>query len=171
MDRSHLTPSQRRDALRYLMEDADESTSENNIRILGISDFPNSPHQVNKKAYNIQYRSRIGFNLNPLPMVIEFFPPEMNNVSVTPEATTISISNYASNIFTKCIKTLVNFHRWNSTPPQFIYLELHRLCFQEWTNGNANRPVFKRASFDQSQLYKRLFELRKNKPHIHPKRC
>ena len=91
-----------------------ESTNENNIRVLGISDFPDSSHQVNKKAYNIQlilgveiqYRSRIFFNLHPLPvwyymMVVEFFPQEMNNVSVTPEAKTISISNYVTNTFTK----------------------------------------------------------------------
>ena len=79
VDKSHLTPTQKRNAFRYLMEDADESSSENNIRVLGISDFPDSPHQVNKKAYNIQfvlgeggvenqYRSRIGFSLHPLPV-------------------------------------------------------------------------------------------------------
>ena len=137
VNRSLLTPGHRKDIFRYLMEDAAEATSEN-IRVLGISDFPNSPHQVNKKAYNIQlvlgedlqYRSHIGFNLHPMPvgyhtMIVEFLPPEMTNVSVTLKATTVSISNYASTIFTKYTKTLINFHRWNSTPPQFIYLHLH----------------------------------------------
>ena len=33
------------------MEDTDESSSENNIDVLGINDFRESPHQVNKKAY------------------------------------------------------------------------------------------------------------------------
>jgi len=33
------------------MENADESSSENNINVLGIDDYPESPHQVNKKAY------------------------------------------------------------------------------------------------------------------------
>ena len=41
----------KKDAVRYLMEDVDESSSENNIDILGIRDFPESPHQINKKAY------------------------------------------------------------------------------------------------------------------------
>ena len=41
-----------------------------------------------------QYRSRLGFNLHPLlvgyyTMVVEWFPPEMYEVSMTPQATTI----------------------------------------------------------------------------------
>ena len=99
---------------RYLMKDDDESSIENNIDVLGINDFPESSHQVNKKAYLLklllekdlpnQYRSRLGFNLHPPPvgyytMVVEWFPPEMNEVSVTPEATTISISNHTTKIF------------------------------------------------------------------------
>ena len=39
----------KKDAFRYLMENTDESSSENNIDVLGINDFPESPHQVNKK--------------------------------------------------------------------------------------------------------------------------
>ena len=75
------------------MEDADQSSSENNIEVLGINDFPQSPHQINKKAYSLkllfekgspnQYRSRLGFNLYKLlvgyyTMFIEWFPPEVN---------------------------------------------------------------------------------------------
>ena len=138
---SHITSStNKKDVFRYLMEDADESSSENNIDVLGINDFPESPHQVNKKAYSLkllfekdspnQYRSRLGFNLHLLPvgyytMVVEWFPPEMNEVSVTPQATTISISNYTTKSFEKYTKTLIHFHRWSSSPPQYIYLDLH----------------------------------------------
>ena len=138
---SHITSStNKKDVFRYLMEDTDESSSENNIDVLGINDFPESPHQVNKKAYNLkllfekdspnQYRSRLGFNLHPLPvgyytMVVEWFPPEMNEVSVTPQATTISISNHSTKTFEKYTKTLIHFHRWSSSPPQYIYLDLH----------------------------------------------
>ena len=122
---SHITSSaNKKDAFRYLMEDTDESSSENNIDVLGINDFPESPHQINKKAYSLkllfekgspnQYRSRLGFNLHPLPvgyytMVVEWFPPEMNEVSVTPQATTISISNYTTKTFEKYTKTLSTF--------------------------------------------------------------
>ena len=131
---------QKRDAFRYLMEDTDESWSENNIEVLGIVDFPNSPHQINKKAYQLkllfeksspfQYRSRLGFNLYKLPvgyytMVVEWFPPEMNEISVTAQGTTISISDETTKTFEKYTKTVIHFHRWGSSPPQFIYLDLH----------------------------------------------
>ena len=138
---SQITNSgQKRDAFRYLMEDTDESSSENNIKVLGINDFPNSPHQINKKAYFLQllfqkdapneYQSRLGFNLYKLPvgyytLVVEWFPPEMNGLSVTPQATTISISKYATKTFETYTKTVINFHRWGSSPPQFLYLDLH----------------------------------------------
>ena len=77
-----------------------------------------------------QYRSRLGFNLHPLPvsyyrMVVEWFPPEMNEVSVTPQAMTISITDHTTKISEKYAKTFIHFHRWNSSPPQFIYLDLH----------------------------------------------
>ena len=58
-------------------------------------------------------------------MVVEWFPPEMNEVSVTPQATTISISNHTTKTFEKYTKTVIQFHRWSSSPPQYIYLDLH----------------------------------------------
>ena len=143
-----INSGQKRDAFRYLMEDTDESSSENNIKVLGINDFPNTPHQINKKAYFLQllfkknspnqYQSRLGFNLYKLPvgyytLVVEWFPPEMNGLSVTPQGTTISISKYATKTFEKYTKTVINFHRWGSSPPQFIYLDLH---------GTVSNPSF-----------------------------
>ena len=146
---SQITSSaQKRDAFRYLMVNADESSSENNIEVLGIRDFSESPHQINKKAYSLkllfekgspnQYQSRLGFNLYKLPvgyytMVVEWFPPEMNEISVAARATTISISNYTTKIFEKYTKTVINFHRWGSSPLQFIYLDLH---------GTVSNPSF-----------------------------
>ena len=106
------------------------------IEVLGIVDFSNSPHQINKKAYQLkllfeksspnQYQSRLGFNLFKLPvgyytLVVEWFPPEMSELSVAVQGTTISISNYATKTFEKYTKTVINFHRWGSSPPQFIY--------------------------------------------------
>ena len=49
----------------------------------------------------------------------------MQNISVTALGTTISINSQTTKTFTTYTKTLVQFHRWNSTPPQFIYLDLH----------------------------------------------
>ena len=141
VDESHITPSEhfRENAFRYLMEDADESSSENNISVTGIAPFDASIHQNDKNAYRItlikdlgsnDYRSRIGFNLGSLPIgyytfVCEFFPIVMSNVSVTALGTTISINSQTTKTFPTYAKTIVQFHRWNSTPPQFIYLDLH----------------------------------------------
>ena len=135
-----INSGQKKDAFRYLMENDDESSSESNIQVLGIVNFSNSPHQINKKAYQLkllfqksspnQYQSRLGFNLYKLPVgyytfVVEWFPPEMSELSVTVQGTTISISNYATKTFENYTKTVVNFHRWGSSPPQFIYLNLN----------------------------------------------
>ena len=49
----------------------------------------------------------------------------MNELSVAVQGTTISISNYATKTFEKYTKTVINFHRWGSSPPQFLYLDLH----------------------------------------------
>ena len=52
VEQAHMTPSgQQKDAFRYLMEDADHRSSENNISVTGIVDFDDSPHLINKKAY------------------------------------------------------------------------------------------------------------------------
>ena len=109
------------------------------MKVAGIASYRGSIHQINKNAYQMflkkdsgtnDYRSRIGFNLGSLPIgyytfVWEFFPTIMSNVSVTALGTTISVNNQTTKTFSTYTKTLVQFHRWNSTPPQFIYLDLH----------------------------------------------
>ena len=45
----------------------------------------------------------------------------MNEVSVTPQATT----NHTTKNFEKYTRTIIHFHRWNSSPPQYIFLDLH----------------------------------------------
>ena len=141
IDHSHLSPSGlQRDVFRYLMEDTDDSSSENNIQVTGIVDFAASPHQINKKAHEFNlvkdtdgsndYRSRIGFNLFKLPLgyytfVVEYFPPEMNNVTVSAQGTTISITSQTTKTFENYTKTLVKFHNFTKTTPDFIFINLH----------------------------------------------
>ena len=128
VDHSHISSSgQQRDAFRYLMEDTDDSSSENNIVVTGIVDFAASPHEINKKAYEFtlvkdtdgsnDYRSRIGFNLYSLPLgyytiIIEYMPPEMTNVIVTVQGTTINIASQTTKTFDNYTKTLIKFHDW-----------------------------------------------------------
>ena len=141
VDHSHVSPSgQQRDAFRYLMEDADHSSSENNIVVTGIVHFAASPHEINKKAYEFtlvkdtdgsnDYRSRIGFNLYSLPLgyytiIVEYFPPEMTNVIVTAQGTSINISTQTTKKFRNYTKTLVKFHNWIKSSPNYIFFNLH----------------------------------------------
>ena len=91
------------------MEDVNESSSESNIIVTGIVDYSQSPHQINKKAYRFTmnkvkgtiYQPGIGFNLHSLPigyytLAVEYFPPEMVDISITAQATTISINRQNS---------------------------------------------------------------------------
>ena len=98
VNESLVTPSGHfgENAFAYLMEDADESSSENNISVSGIARFDASIHQNDKNAYRItlikdlgsnNYRSRIGFNLGSLSIgyytfVCEFFPLTLTTISV-----------------------------------------------------------------------------------------
>ena len=49
----------------------------------------------------------------------------MSEVSVTPQARTASISSHTTKEFAKYTKSLTYFHRLNSSPPQYLYLDLH----------------------------------------------
>ena len=74
-----------------------------------------------KDSGSNDYCSRISFNLGSFPIgyytfVCEFYLAVMSNVSETSQTT---------KTFPTYTKTLVQFHHWNSSPPQFIYLDLH----------------------------------------------
>ena len=44
---------------------------------------------------------------------------------MAPQATTLSISNHTTKNFEKYTRTIIHFHRWDSSPPQFLFLDLH----------------------------------------------
>ena len=141
VDHSHVSPSgQQTDVFRYLMEDADHSSSENSIVVTGIVDFAASPHEINKKAYEFTLvkdtdgsndcRSRIGLNLYSLPLgyytiIIEYMPPEMTNVIVTVQGTTINIASQTTKTFDNYTKTLIKFHNWRKSTPDYLFINLH----------------------------------------------
>ena len=136
---SHITSStNKKDVFRYLMENADESSSENNIIVDGIVDFSGSPHNVNKKAYKFkmgkdaqnEYSSRIGFNMFKLPegeytLAIEFFPPSTTNLSVSVVSTSLNIGQQSTKLFVNYSRSIVPLHKWNITPPEYIYIDMH----------------------------------------------
>ena len=136
---SHITSStNKKDVFRYLMENADESSSENNIIVDGIIDFSGSPHNVNKKAYKFkmgkdaqnEYSSRIGFNMFKLPegeytLAIEFVPPSTTNLSVSVVSTSLNIGQQSTKLFVNYSRSIVHLHKWNITPPEYIYIDMH----------------------------------------------
>ena len=136
---SHITSStNKKDVFRYLMENADESSSENNIIVDGIVDFSGSLHNVNKKAYKFkmgkdaqnEYSSRIGFNMFKLPegeytLAIEFFPPSTTNLSVSVVSTSLNIGQQSTKLFVNYSRSIVHLHKWNITPPEYIYIDMH----------------------------------------------
>ena len=136
---SHITSStNKKDVFRYLMENADESSSENNIIVDGIVDFSGSPHNVNKKAYKFkmgkdaqnEYSSRIGFNMFKLPegeytLAIEFFPPSTTNLSVSVVSTSLNIGQQSTKLFVNYSRSIVHLHKWDITPPEYIFIDMH----------------------------------------------
>ena len=136
---SHITSStNKKDVFRYLMENADESSSENNIIVDGIVDFSGSRHNVNKKAYKFkmgkdaqnEYSSRIGFNMFKLPegeytLAIEFFTPSTTNLSVSVVSTSLNIGQQSTKLFVNYSRSIVHLHKWSITPPEYIYIDMH----------------------------------------------
>ena len=151
VNESHLKLSgQQKDVFRYLMEDKDESSSESNVTVTGIKDWPQSPHNINKKAYEFtltkdkdnEYRSRISFNIHPVPvgdytLIMEYFPPEMRSVTVSTESTTAYVEKQSSKNFKNCVKHRVQFSRWNSSPPQYLFIDLHGYS----SSGSVGRMI------------------------------
>ena len=71
------------------------------------------------------YRSRIEFNLFKLPLgyytfVVEYFPPEINS---TGNNYFYCVSN--NQTFGNYTKTLVKFHNFTKTTPDYIFINLH----------------------------------------------
>ena len=135
---SHINSSNKKNALKYLL-DADESSSENNIVVLGISDFAQSPHK-NKQAYKVglqknpksdNYQSRIGFNLYPLSIgkftsVLEYYPQGSHtNIQLSAQATTAYIHETIQKSFSDHVKLLVQFNNSSRESLDYIYFNLH----------------------------------------------
>ena len=113
INESHISSStSKKNVFKYIMDDVNESTSESNIIVDGINDFDDSPHDLNKKTYSSKmrkgaenwYSSRLGFNMYKLPdgeytLVIEFFPPTMNQVTLSVVSTSLNIGQQSTKPF------------------------------------------------------------------------
>ena len=122
--KSHLISSEIENAFKYL-SDQDESSSERNIVVHGITIFNGSPHKKNKKAYNADliyttglqyYDSKIGINLYSLPIgkytvIMEYYFSEDINIKIYIEATHALINNHQLTNFPNYKKILVQINR------------------------------------------------------------
>ena len=135
---SQIDSSNKKNAFKYLF-DVDESSSENNIVVIGISDFAQSPHK-NKQAYKVgllknpksnDYQSKIGFNLYPLSIgkftsVLEYYPQGPHtNIQLSAQATTANIHKTIQKSFSDHVKLLVQFNNSSRESLDYIYFNLH----------------------------------------------
>ena len=157
VNESHITStSHLKDAFRYLMGDVDESSSEHDMEVTGITDFANSPHHFNKKAYDLkiskdhfnEYDGRLGFNMYKLPegeytVCVEFFPASMDGVSVNVVSTSLNINQQSTKKFSGYSRSIIHMHKWKITTPEFIYLDLKwKGTAESPSKGDANLIIY-----------------------------
>ena len=135
---SQIDSSNKKNAFKYLF-DVDESSSENNIVVIGISDFAQSPHK-NKQAYKVgllkntgsnNYQSKIGFNLYPLSLgkftsVLEYFPiGQHTNIQLSAQASTANIHKTIQKSFSDHVRLIIQFTNSSRESLDYIYFNLH----------------------------------------------
>ena len=57
-------------------------------------------------------------------MAIEFFPPTMDEVSVSVVSTSLNIGQQSTKLFPKYSRSIVHLHKYDLTPPEFIYVDI-----------------------------------------------
>ena len=134
---SHLISSHKSNEFKYL-NDPNETSSEYNITVEAFTDFNESPHK-NKKAFEItlqkdagtnDYRSRMGFNLYPLPLgtytiVFEYYFPENTNIQLSCQSTTAYVHKQIQKDFTDYSKLLVQINNNSKTTPDYLFFTIH----------------------------------------------
>ena len=134
---SHLISSHKSNEFKYL-DDPNETSSEYNITIDAFTDFNESPHK-NKKAFQItltkdagtnDYRSRMGFNLYPLPLgtytiIFEYYFPENTNIQLSCQSTTAYVHKQIQKDFTDYSKLLVQINNNSKTTPDYLFFAIH----------------------------------------------
>ena len=134
---SHLLSSHKSNEFKYL-DDPNETSSEYNITVDACTDFNESPHK-NKKAFEItlkkdagtnDYRSRMGFNLYPLPLgtytiIFEYYFPENTNIQLSCQSTTAYVHKQIQKDFTDYSKLLVQINNNSKTTPDYLFFTIH----------------------------------------------
>jgi len=57
-------------------------------------------------------------------LVIEFFPPAMDQVTVSVVSSLLNIGEQATRLFSKYSSSIIHLHKYDVTPPEYIYVDL-----------------------------------------------
>ena len=148
VEKSHVSQSGlQQNVFLFQMTDVNESSSESNITVKGISTFSNTRHTLFKKAYNFtigksalnEYNARIGFNFYPVSTgaftyVVEYFPPTMTNVSVDCRSTPLNVTKQIFKKFPTFVKNIVQIHKWQMATPCYLMVDIK-------SYGDASSPA------------------------------
>ena len=140
VDRAFISPSgSMKNVFQYIMNDVNETSSEFGITVLGILDFPQSPHLLNKKAIKFQmglqsndskrYYSRLGlifFSLSEgdYTLVFEFFHPTNSNIELNCLSTTINVNHQIAGPAGSAWKNIVQLSKNVTTPPEYLMVDM-----------------------------------------------
>ena len=140
VDNSFITPSgPMKNVLQYVMDDVNQTSSEFGITVLGIFDFPQTPHVINKKAIkfqmrlqandNTRYYSRLGLNMYSLPkgqytFMIEFFPPTKTRVELNCLSTTINVDRQVLGRVSNAWKNVTWITKNVTTPNEYLMVDM-----------------------------------------------
>ena len=151
VDRKFISPSgSMKNVFQYIMNDVNETSSEFGITVLGIVDFPQSPHLLNKKAIKFQmglqtndstrYYSRLGLDFYKLPegdytLVVEFFHPTNTNIELNCLSTTINVNHQIAGSTGKAWKNIVQLSKNVTTKPEYLMVDMKCAVDQDSSNN------------------------------------
>ena len=145
---SHINTSDKTNVFKYL-NDPNQTSSERNITVNSFSDWTNSPHKYNKRAYDVTlqrhsgadiYDSKIGINLysagaGKFTLKFEFHnPTTMSNVNITASASTSIIHKQTQRKFNDHAKVVVQVDNSKLQTPDYLYYRIQGQALQ----GTAN---------------------------------
>ena len=121
------------------MNDVNETSSEFGITALGILDFPQTPHLLNKKAIKFtmspqsndstQYYSRLGLNMYPLPkgfytLVVELYSPNDQIKEFEALSSIINIKKQGFVAAGKAWKNVIQIQKNVVTTPDYLLIDM-----------------------------------------------
>ena len=141
---SHINTSDKTNVFKYL-NDPNQTSSERNITVNSFSDWTNSPHKYNKRAYDVtfqrhsganSYDSKIGINLysagaGKFTLVFEFYNPTiMSDINITASASTAIIHKQTQRNLINHTKVVVQVDNSSLQTPDYLYYRMTGVATQ-----------------------------------------